>query len=367
MKRRFLFIISGFILLLMGVAGQFVIQNETLQGETIEKEGDGSWQAGLGEYLEKNLKIREVLIPVRNQIMYSLFRTSPNSNIVIGKNNNLFEEEYICFESQIYGAMSPEDVEALVNKLEIINKQLVDKGKNLFIFITPSKAEIYPEDMPSSYINIAPEQKGESTYQLFMNALNGTDIPFYDSTIDVREMKETSEFDVFPRTGTHWSVVTAAVCAEKLADSMEEQLGINLPESEVDYELCKAPVEPDADIYNLLNLLGKPEEEYYKPVVRIVDENKENHTIFARGGSFMGASVRSLIQREYFLNSYYLENTFATCPEGTYSGIFDSYDMLSIREMIEDSDIILLEVNEEAIPRMSFGLIDYLLDNQMIG
>lgn len=62
-----------------------------------------------------------------------------------------------------------------------------------------------------------------------------------------------------------------------------------------------------------------------------------------------------------------MENTIAICPEGMYSGNFDSYDILPIQEMIEDSDIIFLEVNEEAIPRMSFGFIDYILDNEVLG
>ena len=35
--------------------------------------------------------------------------------------------------------------------------------------------------------------------------------------------------------------------------------------------------------------------------------------------------------------------------------------------MVDDSDIIFLEVNEEAIPRMSFGFIDYLLEHDVLG
>ena len=88
--------------------------------------------------------------------------------------------------------------------------------------------------------------------------------------------------------------------------------------------------------------------------------------ILARGGSFMGSSIGRLISYDYFLRSYYLENTYAFCPEGMYSGNFDSYDILPLEEMVDDSDIILLEVNEEAIPRMSFGFIDYLLENDVL-
>lgn len=376
MKSKIFFIGCCFVLMCMGVSGQLLMQNGNLQGETVTEERvgisfeniwSGRWQTEYEEYFADNLKIREWLIPVRNQIMYSVFKTSPNNNIVIGKNQNLYEEEYVCFETQIYQAMAAEEVDELVDKLKKIDTALKKKGKSFFIFITPSKAEIYYEDVPENYLLIAPDTKNESTYSLFIKALSESSIAYYDSTPEVRRLKEISEFHVFPRTGTHWSCLTAAICAEKLADSMEEQLSINLPECMVEYEQCEEPVFPDTDIYDVLNLWEKPDEAFYKPIVEITDEDKGEYTILARGGSFMGASLNRMIQENYFSKSYYIENTFAVCPEGTYSGNFDSYDILPVREMIEDSDIIFLEVNEEAIPRMSFGFIDYILDNNILG
>lgn len=372
-RKRF-FVICFFVMLLLGAGGEFLVQGSNLQGETLNEDSDleisdiwnGKWQVEYENQLTSNLKIREWLIPIRNQIMYSVFGKSPNSNIIIGKNQNLYEEEYICFETQIYEPMSGEEIDVLVNKLKTLDTNLKNKGKHLFVFITPSKAEIYFEDIPDKYMNISPENRTESTYSLFVKALEQTDIAWYDSTEDVRRLKETAEFPVFPKTGTHWSNVTGMICAEYLADSMEEQLGINLPEIEVSYEVCDEPVAPDTDIYNLLNLIQKPKETFYKPIVKSVDSEKENYNIFARGGSFMGQSLGDLIEHGYFAESYYLENTFAICPEGTYSGSFDSYDKLPVRDMIDNSDIIFLEVNEEAVNRMSFGFIDYLLDNNLL-
>lgn len=373
---QIIFIICIYALLMLGMTGQIVIRDSNLNGETLKKEKtevsfqniwSGKWQSDYQSYLTGSLKIREWLIPIRNQIMYSVLKTSPNSNIVIGKNHNLYEEEYICFETQIYSPMTEDEINILVEKLTVLDKSLKDKEKNLFIFITPSKAEIYTEDIPDKYLKIAPSQKNPSTYNLFMEALNQTDIAYYDSTQDVRELKQTAEFHVFPKTGTHWSKVTAAICAQNLSDSMEEQLDIDLPECKIQYQKCEEPLHPDSDIYNLLNLLEKPDEIFYEPIIEITDTDKEDYTILARGGSFMGSSLHSLIQRDYFSRSYYMENTFAICPEGVYSGNFDTYDLLPVQEMIEDSDIVFLEVNEEAIPRMSFGFIDYILENEILG
>lgn len=376
MNYKFLFVLLSFFIMATGAMGELVIKNVSLQGETIEESKaditvqnvwSGKWQIEFEDYLQNNLKIREWLIPIRNQIMYSFFHTSPNNNIAIGRENNLFEKEYIYFESQIYPPMTEREMDNLIDKLEIINSALEAQGKNLFIFITPSKAEVYSEDMPVKYVSIAPTNGKESNYNLFIEALGNTEIAFYDSIPYVNELKNSEEFPVFPTTGTHWSDVTASFCAEELADSMEEQLEINLPEAEVSYERCDDPIAPDSDIYNLLNLMFKPDENYYKAVRKITDANKEECTILARGGSFMGSSLYyGMIQEDYFTKSYYLENTVIRCSETNYSGTFDSYDDLSIKEMIEASDVILLEVNEEAIPRMSFGFIDYLLDKDIL-
>lgn len=373
---RIVFVICICILLMLGMIGQVTIKNTNLQGETskeisseisLQNVWSGTWQSDFESYLANNLKVRTYLIPIRNQFIYSILKTSPNNNIVIGKNHNLYEEEYICFETQIYQPMTIDEISNLVEKLSVLDKILKKKGKKFFIFITPSKAEIYPEDIPNNYLLLAPDTKSPSTYDLFMETLAQTDIAYYDSTQDVRELKQTAEFPVFPKTGTHWSNVTAAICAKKLSDSMEEQLDINLPEYEVRYQECADPIHPDSDIYNLLNLLKKPDEIFYEPIIDITDTSKGEYTILARGGSFMGCSLRRLIFNNYFTSSYYMENTIAICPEGMYSGNFDSYDILPIQEMIEDSDIIFLEVNEEAIPRMSFGFIDYILDNEVLG
>lgn len=372
---RGMFIACIYTLLMLGVIGQVVIKEDSLKGET-QKESktevsfqniwNGDWQFAFENFIKGNLQIRQWLIPIRNQFMYRILKTSPNSNIVIGKNHNLYEEEYICFETQIFAPMTKDEIEILVEKLKVLDKSFKDKGKKFFIFITPSKAEIYQEDIPDRYLRIAPDEKAPSTYSLFIEAINQTNIAYYDSIPDVRELKQTAEFHVFPKTGTHWSKVTAAICAKNLSDSMEEQLEIDLPECTVQYRECVEPVHPDSDIYNLLNLLEKPDEIFYEPIVEITDKTKNDYSILARGGSFMGASLHSLILNDYFANSYYLENTFANCPEGMYSGNFDTYDILPIKEMIENSDIIFLEVNEEAIPRMSFGFIDYLLENKML-
>ena len=371
---KYIFVILLFGMLLLGALGQIVVKTSNLEGENIQKDCpemtladilNGNWQALFEEYFAEQIKIREYLIPVRNQIMYQLFSTSPNKNIVIGKNGNLYEEEYICYELQIYPAMTSAEVENLVYKLKLLKNLLEQKNKSLFIYITPSKARVYAEDIPEIYKMISPDVKEESTYSLFIDDLEESGIAYYDSTLDVIELKKNVAYDVFPKTGTHWSKVTQAVSAKRLGEELEKQLHIDLPQITIDFTVSEEPLHPDADLYKLLNLIEESGETYYAPIINIEDEQKEIYTLLARGGSFMGESIYStLILNNYFEKSYYMENTFAISSEGIFN--FNSYEELDLKAILEESDIVLLEVNEEAINRMSFGFVDYLLENNIL-
>lgn len=175
MRREKIVIFMFSMMISSGILGQVILKQRNLSGETVKiekpeinKEGwmSGSLQAELEAYISENLKIRSYLIPIKNEITYHLLNSSPNSSIVIGKNKELYEEAYIGFETQIYNAMSRDEVLHLSDKLAAMDKVLSDKGKKLFVFITPSKASVYPENIPDKYLAIAPKVRTESSYHL---------------------------------------------------------------------------------------------------------------------------------------------------------------------------------------------------------
>lgn len=85
-----------------------------------------------------------------------------------------------------------------------------------------------------------------------------------------------------------------------------------------------------------------------------------------RGGSFMGQSLSGLIKSDVFNEDFYLENSYYFEDKFSKTGTISSYtayDEIEIAERINQSDIIILEINEAAIDYMSFGFIDYLFEN----
>ena len=62
----------------------------------------------------------------------------------------------------------------------------------------------------------------------------------------------------------------------------------------------------------------------------------------------------------HFENSYYFTNVYSDHKDITN---FRAYDEMNLNELVGQSDILILEVNNAAISDMSWGFIDYLLEH----
>lgn len=92
------------------VSGRFGLSGVTAQTQfpVLTRAGlmDGSVQEDIGEYFSQHLPGRDLMIKVRNQMIFSLFQKSPNENIVIGENDNLYEKEYVLKYEKVYEPVS---------------------------------------------------------------------------------------------------------------------------------------------------------------------------------------------------------------------------------------------------------------------
>ena len=80
----------------------------------------------------------------------------------------------------------------------------------------------------------------------------------------------------------------------------------------------------------------------------------------------MGQSLSTLLRAGIFEKDVHFENSY--CFTDQYNTIynlsgFSAYDELNLDQLIGQSDILVLEVNDGAIPNMSWGFIEYLLEH----
>ncbi len=372
------FIFFFVIVLLIPLYGWIFDSRITLSGVSATPEmveanmdtlGDGSYQTYLNNLWENGFPGKKVLLKIRNQLLYSICKVSPNSNVVIGKDDYLYEPAYINFENQIYAPSSQEYFDTLGSNLSELNNLLKANGKELYVFITPSKAHFCKEYIPEKYMFLDQEDDYDYTnYSKLIETLDNNNINYYDSISFIENNENTGllEAPVFYATGIHWSQPWGELCAANFLDYMNEHSQYNLSSVEASEKESKEPVSPATDLYSSLNLILQPDGKWWDSDMTVTNEGEDKPTVFLRGGSFMGQSLNALISSGvfgddvHFENSYYFQNNYT---ESYTISSFNAYDELDLNQLVGKSDIVVLEVNEGAIYTMSWGFIDYLLEH----
>lgn len=336
----------------------------------IQTLNEGTYQTYLRSAWEADFPGRKLLLCIRNQLLYSLLNVSPNQNIVIGKENYLFEPEYIIAELQICPPTPDEYFSTLGNNLLKLKSLLKKNGKELYVFITPSKAHFYREYIPDKYFYCSTRTDFNTCtdYERFLNTLEKNNINYYDSIKFINEAMASKRFQspLYYKSGIHWSHPWGEAAAAEFLDYIRTHSKYDLNSIQVTERLSDKPIEPDTDLYSALNLLKKPNEQWWASEIKVIHQGKDHPNVFLRGGSFMGQSLNALIHNGvfgkdvHFENNYYFQDNYSS--KHTISK-FDSYNEINIDMLLGQSDIVILEVNERAIPMMNWGFIEHLLEH----
>lgn len=97
---------------------------------------------------------RNLLISLRAKIWVKLFRESPVSSVVIGKDDLLFYKSEAkddgpgINDAQGLVVMDQKQIDGIVASLTDLNKRLKDRGITLVITVAPNKSTIYKESLP---------------------------------------------------------------------------------------------------------------------------------------------------------------------------------------------------------------------------
>ena len=325
---------------------------------------NGEAQAGFEDYVQQNLPGKPLMVRLRNQITFSLLRTTPNNNYSMNQDLNLFTWGNVSSYMQYNEPVSDEYTRGLVEKIERLEKLASDNGIQLFVFVTPCKVRYCEEELPWVDQVMAPE-KTEGNYEKLIRDLESSGLKYFDSIDYINSHKE--EFDsrvpLFYRTSVHWSVYVGNLVGAAFGDYIEAESGYDLPELSITARPCEEPVYPDSDAFNTFNLLQKSYDQYYEPVIEVTDAATDAPGMLCRGGSFMGQSLSAIIRNHYFGKNVYMENDQIFTEEFGEKEIFHDYNDVDMKEYLKDIDILILEVNEPSIPSMSFGFIDYVLEH----
>ncbi len=347
------------------IDGNYKLKGVASTGERITIDFRSLWEGTTQRTIENRLmeKVpgRTALIRAHSQLLYSLFNSSSNSNVVIGSNHSLYEPEYLCDFLNLWPLMSEESQDELITKLIAVQDLLTQKGKKLYIFITPSKVRYDYENIPWFYRAFTkPEMR--KNYDRFISNLRASSISYFDSINYINE--NMSDSTIFYSSGIHWGNGAAAEITKAMLEDMKKDIGYDLGSLIINLSKSENGMEPDQDLLSILNLYFYSKEDEYRIPEYTYIPGGDRPNVLMRGGSFMGQSLYKLIELDVFDRSAYFQNNLVITDK-TDSQIlsdFNAYLETDVGHMVDVADLVILEVNEEKIWTMSWGFIDELIN-----
>jgi len=327
---------------------------------SIENWLNNKFQSQSQLYLNDHFGFRPFFVRIYNQIHYSFYNIAKANGVIVGKDNYLFEENYIKAHLGL-DFIGEKAIKEKVFKLKKIQDTLATKGIELIVMLAPGKASFYPEYIPDSYF----ENRNDSTnYKFYKKEIRANKIKLLDFNKWFIELKDTIHYKLFPKNGTHWSTYSQFLVTDSLIRYLNKITAPKrFPQLELDHVLISSKMrDQDQDIEDGMNLLFDiPDNEMAYPKIREVNcERREEPKLLTVAdsyykGIFKLAKESGAIKKSMFW--FYNKQVF---PHA------DTIDLrvedVDIQKEIESNDIILLLATDANLFKFAFGFIDNVYD-----
>jgi hypothetical protein len=186
---------------------------------------DGSFQTEFEKYFNNKMIGRATMTRLYNEILYSVFYSTDNLVIVIGKDKYLYLSSIA--ESYLSEPDDDEKDELFDNLtlLALLQQKIEEMGKKLAVIITPSKAFFYTDYLPDFYAPyISMKDRGEYSqnyYEYFVSRVNETGLRYFDYHDEFMELKNNGT-DIFTKGGVHWTGPATVAYITGLINALNE-------------------------------------------------------------------------------------------------------------------------------------------------
>lgn len=148
-------------------------------------------------YFSEHFAFRQQLVTADGRIKSSILGTSPNSDVIVGKNGWLYYGETVDDFLNI-NTLSDRAVNNIKNNLDMMNAYCQQNNAQFVFTVAPNKNSVYPENMPFNYI----ESDNQGNYEKLAAALSGSGY-----WCDMKEtlLNASSSIPLYHKTDTHWN------------------------------------------------------------------------------------------------------------------------------------------------------------------
>lgn len=332
----------------------------------------------IDDYIIQNFPGREFLVRTKNQLLYSLFDVSPNTSITkVG--DTLFATEALNYFYHRLHSVNNVEVDLLIEKLNKFNDICKEKDKKLLIVLTPTKPRYYDGTLPfaDDVIMLYENKKSENNYDnmlpydKFSIALRKSNLNYFDTINYIDNHKDYiigGKVPLFYRSSHHWSIYKANLIGLALHEHMRKTMDIKLPRMAITASPSDVAVYPDADLFNVLNIYDRPNEQFYESIIDYKDFDNDNLNFTIQGGSFLGGLLLPQSTISVFGEVYHIENKNLLYNNYKDHYEFETYDELNEKfgliKHLHKTDVFILEINELNVYNATFGFLDYLLAHE---
>nr|MDA3821335.1 hypothetical protein [Bacteroidales bacterium] len=312
---------------------------------------DGEFQEALEPAMNDRFGFRNIFVRANNQVGYSIYRKALASGVTIGKENYLYDRNYIK-------AVNGEDflgdsiIEENTLKLKSIQDYFIENNKLFFVTFAAGKGSFYPEYFPDLYQGKLSEETNLNTYKKYFEEYGVNYIDFNKWFV---EMKDTSNYCLYPRTGIHWSYYGMVLVIDSLVSYLSVETGEVMPKfTWGEVKESRRYRSSDKDIEEGMNIVFRlNHDKMAYPKVSFVDKDVDKLKGVVIADSFywgihnIGFSSRIFDQGEYwYYNKQIIANHISPPIE------LDSIDRM---ERLRDVDVIIMMATESTLPKFPFG------------
>jgi hypothetical protein len=264
-----------------------------------------SWQENRSEIQKNNMNLRPLLVRIKHQIDYSIFKELHISDLLIGKDDYLFSHTWANSRASEH-ELNKDSLSLYLNKLKILSEVLEKKGKYFQIIIPPSKEEIFSDKLPNKFAT----ENEINDYHYYTKSLQENNLKYWDLLDYYRSIMDTSFYPVYSKSSVHWTKYGAHFTLLKLLDDMNHQLKGNMATLHMKELKISKFSGGDGDYATTLNLLRDIDTiDFAYPIYTVNDTSKNliKPKVLTIGDSYYWAMKGSWqLPRIYSEDSKYL-------------------------------------------------------------
>jgi hypothetical protein len=319
---------------------------------TIKNWFSGDYQKKAEDYLNSSFGFRNFYVRLNNQIAFNLFNVAKANGVIIGKNNYLFEENYLkAYNGTDF--IGKDKIIHRFDRLKFLSDTLRKLNKSLILVFAAGKGSYYPEYFPDRY-HI---RKGPTNYDYHIRFAKALELNYIDFNRYFIDLKYKSKYPLFARYGIHWSMYGMCIAGYSMIRYIEQLRNIKMPRFYWDTINIKKDCDIDYDIAEGMNLLFrfKRSDMAYPRAKVEKDTSKTRPSVLVIGDSYYFGLFNAGISNAFSNKQFWFYNT-NVYPESSTK--LTKVDIALEKEGIEKADVIIILATEANLARFGWGFIE---------